>query len=209
MKKYMTRFHLFIFIAVFLIFIWSAIKPAAYSTWLLEVSPAIAVLIWVILIYKRFTMTTLSYAIIGFGTILMFIGGHYIYSNVPLFEWLKETFHLERNHYDRFGHLMKGLIVIVIREILLRMTALSKGRWLTGISLSIVLAIAALYEIIEWLVSKIAKNTQSTKDFLGTQGDIWDSQWDMTLTLIGSILAILLLRNVHDWFLSREIANKE
>ncbi|WP_210365217.1 DUF2238 domain-containing protein [Bacillus sp. REN3] len=197
--------HIFIFCTVLAVFFWSVIKPADYSTWLLEVSPAVIILAFFLFLYRKFPLTTLSYLIIAFVTILMFIGGHYIYSKVPLFEWLKDKFELQRNHYDRFGHLMKGLSVIVVREILLRKTELTEGSWLKGISLSIVLALAALYEIAEWLVSKLGGGGQASKNFLGTQGDIWDSQWDMTLTLIGAIISLFLLQKTHDRFLKREI----
>lgn len=200
-----NKIHIVLFIIVIIFFIWSGISPANYGSWLLEVVPAVVPLAVVVYFYKRFRFTTLSYTIMAFVTILMFIGGHYIYSNVPLFDWLKDAWHLKRNHYDRFGHLMKGLIVIVIREILLRKTMLIKGGLLYGISTAIVLAIAALYEIVEWLFAIIAKGNKQSKNFLGMQGDIWDAQWDMALTLAGTILALLLLTKMHDRLLKREI----
>ncbi|MEH7886733.1 DUF2238 domain-containing protein [Bacillus sp. JJ1609] len=199
------RVHLVLLIIVIIVFIWSAIKPAAYSSWVLEVAPAVASLTVVLILYKKFRLTTLSYTIIAFVTILMFIGGHYIYSNVPLFDWLKDTWDLKRNHYDRFGHFMKGMIAIVIREILLRKTLLYKGGWLNGIVISVVLAIASLYEIVEWLFAMLAKGGRVSKDFLGTQGDIWDTQWDMVLSFAGSIIALILLTKMHDQLLKREI----
>jgi len=198
-----VKLHLFFFFVVLAVLIWSAIKPASYLTWVLEVSPAVVGLIIVIATYRRFQLTTLSYAIIMVLAISMFIGGHYIYSKVPLFNWMKETFHWQRNHYDRFGHLLKGLFAIVLREMVLRKTPLPKGGWLTTIVLSMSLAIAALYEIIEWLVGTLAKQGKAVKDFLGTQGDPWDTQWDMLLCFVGSILALLLLTNVHDKLLKK------
>jgi putative membrane protein len=179
--------HLLLLLVVIAVFIWSAIKPASYLTWMLEVSPAVVGLIIVIL------------------AISMFIGGHYVYSKVPLFDWIKEVCNLERNHYDRFGHLLKGLFVIVLREILLRKTPLTKGPWLFTIVISMSLAIAALYEIIEWLASKIAKGGKAIKDFLGTQGDIWDTQWDMLCCLVGSIVALLIFSKLHDRLLKKEV----
>ncbi|HHT7238213.1 TPA: DUF2238 domain-containing protein, partial [Bacillus cereus] len=148
--------------------------------------------------YNKFRFTTLSYIIIAILAIIMFVGGHYTYSKVPFFNWIKDVFDLNRNHYDRFGHLIKGLFIIVIREILLRKTQLTKGPWLVTISISISLAIAALYEIIEWLAFKITKGGTVAKDFLGTQGDMWDAQWDMSLALVGSILALLTLSTLHN-----------
>lgn len=197
--------HLFLFIIVLIVFIWSLINPAAYSSWILEAGPAIVLLAIVLFLYKKFRLTTLSYTIIAFVTILVFIGGHYIYSNVPLFDWLKETLDLKRNHYDRFGHLMKGLTAIIIREILLRKTLINKGIWLNGITVSIVLAIAALYEIIEWLFAMVTSDGKASKNFLGMQGDIWDAQWDMAFTLIGSFIALILFTKMHDRLLKREI----
>jgi putative membrane protein len=197
--------HLLLLLVVIAVFIWSAIKPASYLTWMLEVSPAVVGLIIVIATYNKFRFTTLSYVIISILAISMFIGGHYVYSKVPLFDWIKEVCNLERNHYDRFGHLLKGLFVIVLREILLRKTPLTKGPWLFTIVISMSLAIAALYEIIEWLASKIAKGGKAIKDFLGTQGDIWDTQWDMLCCLVGSIVALLIFSKLHDRLLKKEV----
>lgn len=199
------RIHLVLLFIVIIIFIWSAIKPVSYYSWILEVAPAVASIAVVLILYKKFRLTTLSYTIIAFVTILMFIGGHYIYSNVPLFDWLKDIWDLKRNHYDRFGHFMKGLIAIVIREILLRKTLLYNGRWLNGIVISVVLAIASLYEIVEWIFAMLTKGGRASKDFLGTQGDIWDTQWDMVLSFAGSIIALILLTKMHDHLLKREI----
>ncbi|MES9697561.1 DUF2238 domain-containing protein [Bacillus sp. JJ927] len=190
--------HLFLLLVVTAVFIWSVIKPARYSTWAAEAIPAILGLIIIIATYNKFRLTTLSYIIIAILAMIMFVGGHYTYSKVPLFNWIKDVFDLNRNHYDRFGHLIKGLFTIVIREILLRKTQLTKGPWLVTISISISLAIAALYEIIEWLAFKITKGGTAAKDFLGTQGDMWDAQWDMSLALVGSILALLILSTLHN-----------
>ncbi|BDG35940.1 DUF2238 domain-containing protein [Saccharococcus caldoxylosilyticus] len=198
------KIHLFLLLVVTAVFIWSAIKPASYRTWLLEVSPAVVGLIIVIAAYNKFRFTTLSYVIITILAIMMFVGGHYIYSKVPLFDWIKDAYDLKRNHYDRFGHLLKGLFAIVLREILLRKTPLTKGPWLVAIVLSMSLAIAALYEIIEWLVSKISKGGEAAKNFLGIQGDIWDTQWDMLCCLVGSIAALLIFSKLHDRLLKKE-----
>ncbi|WP_420768124.1 DUF2238 domain-containing protein [Parageobacillus thermoglucosidasius] len=199
------KIHLFLLLVIVAVFIWSAIKPASYLTWALEVSPAVVGLIIVITIYHRFRFTTLSYVIMAVLAILMFVGGHYVYSRVPLFDWIKDTYDLKRNHYDRFGHLLKGLFAIVLREILLRKTPLTKGTWLFAIVVSMSLAIAALYEIIEWLVAKISKGGEASKNFLGIQGDIWDTQWDMLCSLIGSIVALLIFSKLHDKLLKKEI----
>ncbi|WP_203364355.1 DUF2238 domain-containing protein [Bacillus sp. REN10] len=196
-----NRIHLYLLFIVIAVFIWSIIKPASYSSWALEVVPALIGLIIVIATYNRFRFTTLSYTIMAILAVLMFIGGHYTYSDVPLFEWLQDQLDLKRNDYDRFGHFLKGLFAIVIREIVLRKTPITAGAWLFFIVVSIMLAISALYEIIEWLAFKIAKGGKVTQGFLGMQGDQWDAQWDMSLTLVGSILTLLFLSRIHDRFL--------
>ncbi|HBT73122.1 MAG TPA: DUF2238 domain-containing protein [Lysinibacillus sp.] len=201
------KIHLTLLAIVLIVFTWSVIKPSSYLDWLAEVSPGVVAITVVVCIYHKFRFTTFSYIIIALLSILTFIGGHYTYSEVPLFNWLKEEFHFQRNHYDRFGHFLKGLLAIVIREILLRKTQLTKGAWLTGITISILLAIAAFYEIIEWLSTRISKGSKGTKDFLGMQGDRWDAQWDMFLALLGTILTLLFFTKLHDKYLKR--LNKE
>ncbi|MGG7621667.1 DUF2238 domain-containing protein [Bacillus coreaensis] len=203
-KKAGIKIHFILLLIVLAVLIWSAIKPVGYRIWTLEVLPAVIGLLVVIAIYKKFQLTTLSYLIIAILSIYTFIGGHYTYSEVPLFDWIKDDFDFERNHYDRFGHFLKGLLIIVIREILIRTSPLSKGKWLIFLSLSVSLAIAALYEIIEWLVSVITHGGKASKDFLGTQGDIWDSQWDMSLTFAGSIIALVLLTSIHNKYLRKK-----
>ncbi|MGE7952928.1 DUF2238 domain-containing protein [Lysinibacillus xylanilyticus] len=198
------KIHVILLLIVVIIFVWSVIKPATYLDWLAEVSPAVVAIIIVVAIYNKFRFTTFSYVIIALLSILTFIGGHYTYEEVPLFNWIKEEFHLQRNNYDRFGHFLKGLMAIVIRELLIRKTPLTKGAWLTGITISIMLAIAALYEIIEWLSTKVSKGGKGAKDFLGMQGDRWDAQWDMFLALIGTILTLLLFTKFHDKLLKRQ-----
>ena len=198
------KIHVILLLIVVIIFVWSVIKPATYLDWLAEVSPAVVAIIIVIAIYNKFRFTTFSYVIIALLSILTFIGGHYTYSEVPLFNWIKEEFHLQRNDYDRFGHFLKGLMAIVIREILIRKTPLTKGAWLTGITISIMLAIAALYEIIEWLSTKVSKGGKGAKDFVGMQGDPWDAQWDMFSAFLGTILTLLLFTKFHDKLLKRQ-----
>lgn len=196
--------HLTLLAIVTIVFIWSVIKPATYLDWLAEVSPAVVILSIVIATYNKFRFTTLSYCIIALLSILTFIGGHYTYSEVPLFNWIKEEFNLNRNNYDRFGHFLIGLSAIVIRELLLAFTPLTKSAWLSGITISIVLAIAALYEIIEWLSTKISKGGKISKDFLGMQGDKWDAQWDMSLAFVGAILALVIFSKIHDTLLKNK-----
>ncbi|MEG0383633.1 MAG: DUF2238 domain-containing protein [Solibacillus sp.] len=196
--------HVFLLIIVAIVFIWSIINPKDYLDWLAEVSPAVCVIIIVIATYNKFKFTTLAYCIIALLSITTFIGGHYTYSEVPLFNWLQDEFNMKRNNYDRLGHFLKGLGAIVVREILISFTPLKKGAWLSTITISIMLAIAALYEIIEWLSTKISKGSDSSKDFVGMQGDKWDAQWDMMLAFIGSVLTIFIFTKMHDKLLRRK-----
>ena len=186
------KVHFSLLLLVVAVLIWSVIKPTEFLTWFAESSPAIVVLFILIATYRKFRLTTLSYTIIAVLSILTFIGGHYTYSEVPLFNWLQDTYDLKRNHYDRFGHFLKGLSAIVVMEILIRKTLLKRDAWLSGITISIILAIAALYEIVEWLSTKLPYAQKEKEDFLGMQGDRWDAQWDMFLALIGSILALII-----------------
>jgi putative membrane protein len=203
--KSVVTVHLLLLLVVISVCIWSLFKPASYLSWTLEATPAIFVLIIALSTYKKFRFTTLSYVIIVIMAILMFVGGHYTYSKVPLFNWIKDTFDFKRNHYDRFGHFIKGMVSIVIRELLLRKTRLPKGTWLFWIVTSISLAISAMYEIIEWISFIIGKGGKTAKNFLGNQGDIWDAQWDMVLTLAGTIIALLFLSKLHNRLLRKEL----
>jgi putative membrane protein len=197
-RKKGSSIHFFLLFVVMLVLIWSLIKPEeGYMVLLMEVLPSVLVLVFLISRYNQFRLTTVSYVIITLLVILTFIGGHYSYSKVPLFTWIKDYFDLQRNHYDRFGHFLKGIMVIVIIEILLRKTALLKSKTTNFIALCITLAIGAFYEIIEWASTKIGKEGKATKDFLGMQGDIWDAQWDMALLLSGSILSLLFTKILY------------
>jgi putative membrane protein len=190
--------HVFFLFVVLIFLIWSMIKPEeGYLVLLMEVLPSVLVLLFLVSTYNKFRLTTISYVIISLLVILTFIGGHYSYSKVPLFTWIKDYFDLHRNHYDRFGHFLKGSLVIVIIEVLVRKTALSKSKTTNFIALCITLAIGAFYEIIEWASAKIGKEGKITKDFLGMQGDIWDAQWDMSLLLIGSILSLFFIKILY------------
>jgi putative membrane protein len=178
-------------------FIWSGMAPYDRVTWLLEVSPAIAGLAVLVVTYKRFRLTGLAYWLILVHAVILMIGGRYTYARVPLFDLLKDTFDLSRNHYDKVGHLAQGFVpAILAREILLRKSPLVVGKWLSFIVVSICLAISAFYELIEWWVALAAG--ASAEAFLGTQGYVWDTQSDMAMALVGSILALLLLGRYHD-----------
>jgi putative membrane protein len=179
------------------IFVWSVVNPRDLFTWFLEVLPAIIGIGIVVATYDRFRLSTLLYVLIWIHAVVLVIGGHYTYADMPLFNWIRDTFHLDRNYYDRLGHFVQGFVpAIVAREVLLRVTLIQQGKMLFFIILCICLAISAFYEFIEWWVAAL---TGSGADaFLGTQGDVWDTQWDMFLAFCGAILAQITLGKYHD-----------
>ena len=183
------------------IFVWSGIKPHDVTTWVLEIFPIVLALPVLIATRKRFPLTPLAYRLIFLHAIILMVGGHYTYARVPLGFWVQELFGFARNHYDRLGHLAQGFVpAIIAREILQRKTPLRPGGWLFFLTTCICLAISAFYEFIEWWSALLGGSAAT--DFLGTQGDVWDTQWDMLMALVGSILAQVSLARVHDRQLS-------
>lgn len=194
--------HLWLLLSLSVIFVWSVINPKDHTVWLLEVFPVIFGLIIITTTYNRFRLTDLSYFLIWVHSIILLVGGHYTYAEVPLFNWLRDALELSRNHYDRVGHIAQGFVpAILAREILLRTSPLKRGKWLFFITTSIVLAISAFYELLEWWVA--LTSDEAGNAFLASQGDIWDTQWDMFLALIGAIASQLLLGKTHDRQLER------
>jgi len=180
----------------FLVFIWSGIQPKDYLTWFMEIAPALIAAVVLLLTRNRFPLTCLLYGLILSHCIILMIGGHYTYAEVPLFDWLKDSGHFERNNYDKIGHFAQGFVpAIVAREIIIRKAVLNRQRWLPFFVISICLAISACYELIEWWVALLIG--QNADAFLGTQGDVWDTQWDMFLAFAGAVFAQLLLANMH------------
>jgi len=176
---------------------------AGRLNWLLEVGPALIGFVALGLTYRRFRLTNFCYVCVFLHTLILIYGGFYTYEATPLGNWARDTFHLARNHYDRVGHLALGFFpVFIIRETLLRATPLRRGGWLTFIVLSVVLAIAAFYELIEWWSTYLVAPDVG-QAFLGSQGDSWDTQWDMFLGLVGAALGLLLLRRAHDRAMER------
>jgi putative membrane protein len=184
-------------IIFFAVLTWSGINPKDQFTWLLEVLPALIGIIILAFTYNRFRLTTLTYTLILIHSIILMVGGHYTYAEVPLFDWLKDVFELERNNYDKVGHLAQGFIpAIIAREILIRKSIVAGKGWLIFIIVCICLAISAFYELIEWWVAVLSG--ESAEAFLGTQGYIWDTQSDMLLALLGAVIALILLSRMHD-----------
>ena len=188
--------------AVAIVFVWSGWHPKDRLTWVLEVFPAVLAAPLLFATRKRFPLTTLVYVLIAIHACILMVGGRYTYAEVPLFNWIKDAFDLSRNHYDRLGHFAQGFVpAMIAREVLLRKTPLSRGRWLFFLVLCVVLAISATYELVEWAAA--VANGSKADAFLGTQGDPWDTQKDMAMAAIGGIAAQILLSRVHDRQLAR------
>lgn len=186
----------------FAVLLWSAISPKDYLTWLLEVLPALIGVLVLGLTRKIFPLTPLSYVLILAHSIVLMVGGHYTYAEVPLGEWLQELFDQERNNYDKLGHLAQGFVPAVLaREVLVRLRVINGRRWLAVIVVCVCLAISAFYELIEWWVALVS--AEAAESFLGMQGYAWDTQSDMLWALIGTVLALLLLGRAHDRQLAR------
>ena len=180
----------------------SAVGPKSYGTWLLEVAPILIALPILLLTHRRFPLTRLTrWLVVGHACVLA-LGGHYTYAEVPVGFRVRDLLDLQRNPYDRFAHVVQGFVpAIVVRELLLRRTPLRAGRWLFALVTFTCLGVSAAYELVEWAGAVIGGS--SAEDFLGTQGDVWDSQWDMFLALLGALGAQLALGRVHDRQVSR------
>jgi putative membrane protein len=177
--------------------IWSGINPKDQFTWFLEVFPAMAGGLLLLISYNSFRLTTLLYVLILAHCIVLFVGGHYTYAEVPLFDSLRDIPGFERNNYDKLGHFFQGFVpAIIAREVLLRKTVVNGRFWLNLFVVSLCLAFSALYELFEWWVA--VASGENAEAFLGTQGYAWDTQSDMAFALLGALTAIALLSNTHD-----------
>jgi putative membrane protein len=180
----------------------SGLWPRDRATWLMEVAPILIALPILVATHRRFPLTPLLYGLIAFHACVLAVGGHYTYAEVPLGFWFRDALGLARNHYDRLGHLAQGFVpALVARELLLRTSPLRPGKWLFTIVTGLALAISALYELIEW--GAAVALGQGADAFLGTQGDPWDTQWDMFFAFLGAMLAQALLARVQDRQLAR------
>lgn len=188
--------------------IWSGIHPKDTLTWLLEVLPAMIAFVLLAATRRRFPFTPLAYSLILIHCLILMIGGHYTYAEVPLLDPLGDYFGWQRNNYDKLGHLAQGFVpAIVAREILIRNSVTAPGKWLFFIVVCICLAISALYELVEWWVALASE--EAADAFLGTQGYVWDTQSDMAYALIGAIAALVLLGRMHDRQISALTAQTE
>jgi putative membrane protein len=180
----------------------SRVGAAEPGTWVLEVFPIFLALPLLVATAKRFPLTPLAYRLLFVHALILMVGGHYTYAKVPLGFWVQDALHLGRNHYDRLGHFAQGFVpAIVAREVLLRRSPLQRGKWLFFLVTCVCLAISASYELIEWLAALLGGS--SADAFLGTQGDVWDTQWDMFTALVGALSALVLLPRIHDRQLDR------
>ena len=176
-----------------------ALEP---GTWILEVFPIFIAIPILVATARRFPLTPLAYRLLFVHALILMVGGHYTYAKVPLGFWVQDALHLARNHFDRLGHFAQGFVpAIVAREVLLRRSPLVRGRWLFFLVTCVCLSVSACYELIEWLAAVLGGS--SADAFLGTQGDVWDTQWDMFVALIGAIAAQLMLSRAHDRALDR------
>jgi putative membrane protein len=185
-------------LAVFaVVFSWSAINPHDTFTWFLEVLPAVIGLLVLAVTRHRFSLTTLAYVLVLVHCIILMVGGHYTYAEVPLFDTLGELFGWQRNNYDKVGHIAQGFVpAILAREILIRNKVVNGRAWLNFYVVCFCLAFSAFYELAEWLVALLSR--EAAESFLGTQGYVWDTQSDMGFALLGALLALLLLGKLHD-----------
>jgi len=192
-----ARQHVMLLISGLIILVWSGIHPRDALTWWLEVAPALLGLAVLLATYRRFRLTNLAYLLVWIHAIILMIGGHWTYAEMPLFNWLRDAFELKRNYYDRLGHLAQGFFpAIIVRELLLRTSPLRPGKWLFVLVVASCLAVSAAYELVEWAAALLLG--QGADQFLGTQGDPWDTQWDIFLAFVGAMLAPLVLGRAHD-----------
>lgn len=191
------RLPLTLLVIVGAVGVWSGIDPHDRPTWWAEALPAIIAAVLLAAVYRRFRLTDLAYLLIATHAVILLVGAHYTYAEVPLFDWLKDWLELSRNHYDRLGHFVQGFVpAIVARELLLRTSPLTEGKWLFALVVLACLGISAAYELIEWTAAEATG--EGAEAFLATQGDVWDTQKDMALALVGAVTALLALSTAHD-----------
>lgn len=206
-NKKTSRIHIILLILSILVIILSLIKPKSYFVWFLEAFPVIIGILILVCTYKKFQFTNLVYILILIQIIIILIGAHYTYVDVPLFNWIKKVYGLSRNHYDRLAHLTQGIIpAFIVRELLIRKIRLKRGMILSILVVCICLSISASYELIEWGAASVAGS--SAGDFLGTQGDKWDTQWDMFYALIGAVITVSMFSKIHDKYIIKILYKK-
>jgi putative membrane protein len=203
-----SREPLVLLALVGLVLIWSGIRPFDRATWWMEVAPVLIGAPILVATFSRFRLSPLLYRLLFLHAVILMVGGHYTYARVPIGDWVQAWLDLSRNHYDRLGHLAQGFIpAILVREILIRLSPLRRGRWLSFLVVCVCLAFSAFYEMLEWWAALIGGS--AAESFLGTQGDVWDTQWDMFLALFGAISALFLLARVHDRSMKSVVGDRQ
>jgi putative membrane protein len=198
----MSRTNAALLVLFFAVLVWSAVRPHDYFTWLMEVFPAIIGIALIAATHRRFPLTPLLLTLLTLHAIILMVGGHYTYAEVPLGFWMERAFHLGRNDYDRIGHFAQGFVpALIAREIFIRRDVVRSRGWLYAIIVLICLGISAAYELVEW-ISAISAGS-SADAFLGTQGDPWDTQEDMATALVGAMVAPVVLGKWHDRQIAR------
>jgi putative membrane protein len=194
----MTRREpMFLLIAALVLLALSRVGALEPGTWVLEIAPILLIAPILVVTAKRFPLTPLVYRLLFLHAIVLMVGGHYTYAKVPLGFWAQDALGLARNHYDRLGHFAQGFVpAMLAREVLLRRSPLHRGKWLAFLVVCVCLAVSATYELIEWLAAVLGGSAADA--FLGTQGDVWDTQWDMFMALVGATTALLVLSRAHD-----------
>lgn len=190
--------HVGLLLSALAVLVWSGLFPKERFTWLMEVFPAIIGGGLMLLTYRRFRFTTVTYALAWAFALILMVGGHWTYAEVPAGNWARDAFGLSRNHFDRVGHFFQGVIpAMFARELLVRTSPLRRGKWLFFACVSMALAISAGYELFEWQYAVIFGGEQA-ESFLGSQGDVWDAQKDMFMALIGAVASLALLGGLQD-----------
>lgn len=203
MENARTNGRVAAWLAIFLgVLAWSAVRPKDYLTWILEVAPALAGLALLAATRRRFPLTPLVCGLVLVHSVILMVGGHYTYAEVPLGDWASEAFGWQRNNYDKLGHFAQGFVpAMIARELIVRLGVVNGPRWRAFIVVCVCLAISAFYELVEWWVALVSR--QAADSFLGTQGYIWDTQSDMGWALLGAVAALALLGGLHDRQLAR------
>jgi putative membrane protein len=191
------RYLIFLSAIYVAVLVWSGINPKDYYTWVLEVTPGVVGFIVLAATYRKFRFTNLLYTLILIHCCVLFVGGHYTYAEVPLFNWIRDMVHGTRNNYDKVGHFAQGFVpAMIARELFIRLRVVNGKVWTGFFCVCVAMTISAIYELVEWWTAVLSGT--SADAFLGTQGYVWDTQSDMLCALIGSLLAIILLSKYHD-----------
>jgi putative membrane protein len=197
MNTRISPLHLALLFATALVFAWSGWRPYDRLTWWLETAPGIIGAVLLIATYSRFRFSTLCYTLIALHIMLLCGGGHYTYARVPLFNWLQPIFGWQRNHFDRLGHFAQGFVpALIARELFIRLHVVPSSGWRFAIVILTCMGISALYELLEWVTALVAGSASTA--FLGTQGDVWDTQKDMFMALLGAICALLFMSRLQN-----------